>query len=319
MKIENLEDLLSDLVQFQNKNQNATLNDFLEFHLTQIYKETLLDFVGHRGNKLIGRIDFLEDLANGNKLLDGFLKMNYYFDQIFLLNLDKNKDKLNKSGQSLGNVGIFNWSRFKTLNGNNKINLQEWKEYQQSEISNYDKRIYGGHAISNPQSWATLKSIYGVIQKAKQNGYQRILILQDDIMFHHNFIGRFLKIVKGQIIPSDWKLLYLGTTQQNWDQEMENNMNDKSEFKGHGINYYLPKGFAEGAFAVGIDSSVFDDLLAEIRKFDLPFDHGPLCTIQKKYPHNCFVIKPNLIIANGFSEMDSDRFKWDYRDYHRIE
>ena len=292
-----LENLLSDLVRFQKNNYNVTLNDFLDFQLTQIYKDTLLDFIDKKGNKIGNRIEFLDDRAkNGNKLLEDYLKVNYYFDHCFLLNNNR-KNCLDNCCQQLANLGIFNWSKFKTINPQSPVILKEWKEYQNS----------GKKDISSPESWAFLKSFYSLIQKAKQNGYRRILVLQDDILFHHNFVGRFLKIVKDKIVPSDWKLLYLGAKQRKW-----NLFNDMDTEKIE-IDFYCPFGLAEGHFAIGIDSSIYDELLAEIIKFDHPVDLGPLSVIQKRYAQQCFVIKPNLVVLKSEEEWDS--YKWDYRDY----
>ena len=83
-------------------------------------------------------------------------------------------------------------------------------------------------------------------------------------------------------------------------------------------------GKADGAFAVAIHHSIYQELIQEITKFNMPFDSGPLKYIQRKYPYQCYVFYPNLIIAD-ITESDcrpgrnqitaGNLLKWNIADY----
>jgi GR25 family glycosyltransferase involved in LPS biosynthesis len=58
-----------------------------------------------------------------------------------------------------------------------------------------------------------LLSHTGIVESAVEHRYRRILVLEDDVLFHQDFIGEFQKVRR---LPSDWKLLYLGASQHKW-------------------------------------------------------------------------------------------------------
>ena len=126
----------------------------------------------------------------------------------------------------------------------------------------------------------------GVIFRCRgKNSLWGILVIQDDIFIINNFKILLNKCMQ-QITPN-WKLLFLGG-------------NDPYIKNKHTIinNFYIPNGTCDGAFSVGIDESIYHELINEIDKFNMPFDSGPLKNIQKKYTQNCVVFYPNLMIAD---------------------
>ena len=153
--------------------------------------------------------------------------------------------------------------------------------------------------------------MHNMLVNAKRNGYQRILVLQDDTIFHNDFFEEFKSKIN-VINDEKWKLLYLGASQHEW--RSVNILND----------YYHPTGTTDGAFAIGIHNSLFDELITEISKFNLPFDSGALWKAQSKHSEQCYVIYNNIIIAdlcssdlrssrdmNSFSEL----FHWKLDNY----
>jgi len=150
---------------------------------------------------------------------------------------------------------------------------------------------------------------------AKEKGYTRILTLQDDLLFHKNFLSEFYSITTRDI-PVSWRLLYLGASQHNWDS-MEPMEHDKK--------WYLPKGTADGAFAVGIHSNSYDKLIEEIDHMLMPFDSGALSVVQRNHPDECYVLYPNLVVADiRDSDLRKSRtfdgvgklFRWDMNLYN---
>ena len=148
-----------------------------------------------------------------------------------------------------------------------------------------------------------------MLKDAQKKGYNRILVLQDDTIFCDNFCTVFKEKVLQ--VNHDWKLLYLGASQYDW-----------SSVKIIDKNHYNTIGNTDGAFAVGIHNSVYEELLENITDFNVPFDSGPLWNIQKKYPNDCYVIYNNIIIADvRSSDLRKSRniyntastFRWDLK------
>lgn len=211
--------------------------------------------------------------------------INYYFDKIYVLYLPRRK---NNTLTELHKFGIWNYFLYEGFDGTtNSTCLKEYNDYMQFKPSYEEVKIVGSNrrGIGSVGSWAILKSMYNLLVNAKSKGYNRILVLQDDTIFHKNFLEEFKQKIKN-IDDQNWKLLYLGASQHSWS----------SVDTVH--SYYHPSGTTDGAFAVGIHSSVFDDLLFEITKFNMPFDSGALWAIQKKYHEHCYVLYKNIVIAD---------------------
>ncbi len=248
---------------------------------------------------------------NSIKFYSNDILLNHYFDKIYVLYLPRRE---NKTLLELKKLGIWNYSLYEGFDGSsNSLCLQEYKQYMQFKPS-YEEEIVVGQnrrGIGSIGSWSILKSMHNMLVDAKTKGYSRILVLQDDTIFHKDFLEEFKHKIS-DIDDEQWKLLYLGASQHGWEG-VEN---------VH--SYYHPNGTTDGAFAVGIHNSVFDDLLSEITKFNMPFDSGPLWTIQKKYHEHCYVMYKNIVIADlrrsdlrdsrdmkGFSQL----FRWELHNY----
>mgnify|MGYP000055905209 CR=1 FL=1 len=219
-----------------------------------------------------------------NKSLQDSLLLNFYFDHTYVLNLTRRPDRLNAMSTNLKKIGFYNWSRWEALDGKESPHYDEYIAYRRSRMTYNEKRKYHRKAIGSCGSWAILKSMYLMLKNAIKNKYQTILVLQDDLLWHKNFVKEFLTIPDR--VPKNWKLLYLGATQHNWNHV------EQRPF------YYFPMGTADGAFAVGIHHSIFQEMMDEILQFDMPFDSGPLKRIQKKYGRQAIILKPNLVIAD---------------------
>jgi hypothetical protein len=248
---------------------------------------------------------------NSVKLYSNETILNHYFDKIYVLYLPRRE---NKTLIELKKLGIWNYSLYEGFDGSNSVCCQEeYKKYMQFKPSYEEQKVVGQNrrGIGSIGSWAILKSMHNMLVDAKMKGYSRILVLQDDTLFHKDFIKEFKQKIS-DIDDEQWKLLYLGASQHGW----------KNVDTVH--SYYHPNGTTDGAFAVGINNSVFDDLLSEILKFNMPFDSGPLWKVQKKYHEHCYVMYKNIVIADlrssdlrdsrdmkGFSQL----FRWELHNY----
>lgn len=232
------------------------------------------------------------------------MTINEYFDQVYLLNLDSRPEKLEKVEKRLKAVGI-EYKRWPAIDG--KTLTKEYEEYQSFPLNTYEKLILGRKAMVSLGAMGCLFSYIEIVKDAKDNGYKRVLCLEDDVLFHKEFNDRWERL--SQEVPEDWKLLYLGASQHNWTQV--SSFND---------NLYYAQ-LTDSTFAFGIDHSVFDKFLQHAECKELPVDTYLSTVIQRRYPKNCFVFSENLIIAElGNSDIrteksNTDLLQWDLSKY----
>jgi glycosyltransferase involved in cell wall biosynthesis len=225
--------------------------------------------------------------------------INFYFDKIFVVNLKSRSDRRLQMVQRLVQLGI-RADIFFADNGYSKENVNEFLHYYQQPVGGEDAHrfeiFFKKKAIQSPGAWGYLKTYKRLLQYAMDQGFKRILCLDDDIIEHEQFHLLFESRIKD--IPQDWKLLYLGATQHSWTsiETDENNINLVDKFSGSSP-YYHPK-YTDGSFAIGIDHSVFQLLLDEIERMNCSFDTGALREVNFTFPDKTFVMLPNLVIAD---------------------
>ena len=196
---------------------------------------------------------------------DNILDINTYFDNIYVLNLDRHKERFEKVKNKLDNLGI-KFQRFSAIDGNNL-------DTSKIKFGSSNKGL-----LENKYAYACLKSHIEIIKDAKKNKYKRILVFEDDVLISKDIHVHFQKLRK----IKDWKLLYLGATQYNW------NLKFTEDF------YYANRTF--GCFAYGIDQTIYDLIL---RKNDntLSVDSVLHKKIQPMYKSKSYVFYPNICRA----------------------
>lgn len=253
--------------------------------------------------------------------------INTYFDRIYLLNLKYRSDKRLHSVYQMQEMGI-NAVIVDGTDGYKSPHLDEYEKYSQIPLYQPDAHPLEfklkRKCISSPGAWGVLKSKKLILEDAIRNNYKRILILQDDLIFIHDFHRRFEEFVREA--GDDWKILALGSTQHRWDIP-EYLFYTDPEIKAYdpAQKYYHPK-VTDGAFAIGVDQSVFQLLLDKIAPMNCSFDSGPMRAVYQAYPYKCFVCQPCLIIADVSTsdiregrnqEEFSAKMKWDLALYDR--
>lgn len=220
----------------------------------------LLLYVEYYINNFFYKRDYFTKLEND-------ITINELVDKVYIINLDRRPDRMNKMKNLMKKYNI-SYERFPAIDGNREDIKNEWKKLQNT-------------IIQTPNALGCLMSHLAIIKDAKKNNYNKILIFEDDLLFHKNFNGALNKI---KYLPKDWKLLYLGASQIS--VHIDN-------IKKNGFYYKAVR--TDGAFAYIIDSSIFDELIDMLEIKDGPVDYL-YKRIQEKY--NCYVMWPNLIIAN---------------------
>ena len=230
--------------------------------------------------------------------------LNNYFDKIYCINLDSRPDRWALVNRRFQQQGI-EVSRFSAADGYSDDLEREFDLIQNAFETKQKKHP---RYLKNPRALGCLLSVMQIIDHARSNGYQKILLFDDDVIFHKHFD----QLLENLPPVSSWKLLYLGCSQHQW--------HDITMLDGYS---YLAR-HTHGSFAVGIDASVFSeihDLMAMKQKNCDIY----LMEIQERYPDDCLVLRPNLVIADVRDSMIRDaryprphamRVKWNLRDYH---
>ncbi len=111
------------------------------------------------------------------------------FDRIYLINLEKRKDRLDKwlNENDFIISGLTNFEIVKAIDG---------KELPENEFW-----------LANMGALGCLESHLNILKDVMEKGYQKVLIFEDDFKFDDNFEEIFKK--GWDSLPSDWDMLYL--------------------------------------------------------------------------------------------------------------
>ncbi len=252
--------------------------------------------------------------------------INTYFDNIYVINLKKRTDRLVEILQKLKKLNI-SAEIVEAVNGYESPHREEYEQYTKIPLGLKNAHPYeleqNRKMIISPGAWGCLKSIRLLVNDAKNSGYNRILIMEDDLVFIKHFHDEFRHFID-KIGNKKWRVLALGATQHVWKIPQclfypEKNLKEFNVDQ----SYYHPLR-TDGSFALGVDCSVFDDIVREIDKMNCSVDSGAFRTVYKKYLGQSYVAQPNIVIAN-VSESDigpgrsqenlAKKLKWDINKY----
>lgn len=207
---------------------------------------------------------------------DNVISINDYFDNVYILNLDRRPDRFENIKNKLDLLNI-KFERFSAIDGNNIPD----EEYDFSGF------IQGRGMLENKYALACLRSHIEIIKDAKFKGYNRILIFEDDVLISKDINIHLQKLRN----IKDWRLLYLGSSQYNWNVEFIE-------------DFFLSKQ-SLGTFAYAIDSSMYDEILNQ--SIGKSVDNV-LSDMQNKYYGECYTFYPNICISDvSESDIRSDR------------
>lgn len=222
--------------------------------------------------------------------LDRFRKIhpNVYFDNIYIINLKKDVDKRNRMDLIFNKLDIKH-EFFDAVLGKDEKNMIQYVE------NNYEK------TLKSPGAYGYSLSMINIFKDALEKRYKKILVCDDDIIFHKDFLNMFDKNIRD--IPFDWKVLFFGLSGP-WTHPFIN-----QDFK----NYTYKSGIikdttnCDGSYCVGYDINIFETLIDVTSKFDYPFDTA----MMKHFIANPTIIKysfnPYLVIADTTKSDITDR------------
>lgn len=263
----------SEGIEYPESSDDASLSDLL-FRDRFQRRESIYNEVLHLGmdSNWRGRRSkiFLNDLEF-NLLLEKAdifdFEINEYFDKIYCINLSRRDDRWRMVKNEFDSKGI-SVDRFFGVDG---------KELDDIEIDIDPRRASILGILENKAALGCLLSHINLIKDAKKNGYQRILVFEDDVVLSNDFKDRI-----SEISAIDWKLVYLGASQFDWD------------------NIRMANGFYKarntlGSFAYCLDLSIYDELIellsSKINSVDNYFSRFQ---IER---NDCYVFYPNIAIS----------------------
>lgn len=200
--------------------------------------------------------------------------MNKYFDKIFCVNLDKRTDK---------------W----------ELCL---KEFEQAGIDVVRFSAVDGSTIALPPNCAITPGEVGcslshttILKRMLHEGWERILILEDDIEFSVHAPAQFQQWI-GQV-PADWDMLYLGGNHIAHPIPVTQNVS--KIVRTYTTSHY------------GITKKMAAEVIAEVEKFKSQID-VTYTDFQKT--HNCYVFNPSIAWQKpGHSDIQNA-----FMDYTRL-
>lgn len=188
------------------------------------------------------------------------MKINQYFDKIYVLNLHRRKDRMTDVNDRLNRFGI-KYERFGATDGN--VMLPIWNSF-------YNKNQH----FTSPNYLACAISHLSIYRDAVQNNYNRILIIEDDVVINRNIHTIFESIN----IPEWEDIFYLGfiplsDDQSMWTYHVVDNISN-------GI--FLPKNLW-GLYAYGLTNKMMIELLNVYEKeFPMEIDRYLVSNIQPR-------------------------------------
>lgn len=270
----------------------------------------------------------------------GFKHLNDVFDRVYVINLKRRPDRLADFSRQAQALGI-EFVAFAAFDGSAADVTRKYEDYvargvvrpaggRQIEssrqfyldrsFSEADRVAYlernGKKAVASSGALGYLETYIAILKEALEHGYERVMIFDDDALFHRDFVGRFSRAASR--LPADWQVFMLGAMQFNWDPTW---------VKFVGDDLYHCMGSSVASHAVGLTRPAMEDLLQHCLRRDMPLDIGALSYLQRERADLCFVAYPNLVIQES-SESDintsshleegnrkSNKFRWTLEDF----
>ena len=207
-------------------------------------------------------------LLKKKKYFSNFKNMDYskIVDRVYVINMDKDKERMKNVDDKLKKLG-FQYKRISGIDGK-KI----YPKYKKKT------KLRAGQL-------GCLLSHINILKDAKNNNFENILVLEDDIIFCKNFKEKLYNLVKKvKKNEKEFDMLYLGCSQKHkW-----NNIIMKD-------GYYLGKKM-DGTFAIILNKRIFNKTIQLANKLNLPIDRLYCNNIQKL--NKSFCANPSLVSVN---------------------
>jgi hypothetical protein len=215
--------------------------------------------------------------------------INHYFDMVYVINLQKDSKKRRRMTRIFESYNI-DFRFFPAIYG-----MQQ--PYYGQFLRQYTQQLW------NPGAYGYTLSVINVLKDAIRNGYQRILVCDDDLILCKNFNKRFHDVIEQ--IPEDWQLLYFGLS-----GPLTPYINDGFRDYRFRVPYITDTGKCDGSFCLGYHHSVFNQVLKMALEFSGPFDTALNRYYLTEHPEiRKYVLYPYLVTADMTSSDIAPREK----------
>jgi glycosyl transferase family 25 len=214
--------------------------------------------------------------------------INETFEKIYCINLDKRVDR---------------WERCEKIFKENQIVVER--------ISAIEGETIKLETPNNLRSGelGCMFSHLGIIQDAKDNGIESVLIFEDDVEFAEDFNYLFSEYMKQ--VPEDWQLLYLGANHSLCNMHMRTD--DIPPVQISDNIYKINRAFSCHAYAVR--NNMYDRLIekANHASYNLPID---VLYSQLQYDSRSYLIRPHLCWQReGYSDIQNENVNYEFLKY----
>lgn len=219
------------------------------------------------------------------------MKLNDYFDNIFLINLERRSDRLEEFRAKADKIGF----RFEVFNAFDGKKIDEDFVYNGKKINITPNQYYfGGFDNYAKSQLGCLLSHLGVLKLAKERGYKKFLVLEDDCDFTDDFEQKFNNFCED--FNRDWDMFYFSGSMPETSESFETY---RRLISCHTTHSYA------------VNSRCIDELIE--------FTEGNinLMPIDSNYTHiqsklECYIAFPFLTYqAEGFSDIQNINVNYD--------
>lgn len=173
------------------------------------------------------------------------MKLNDFFEKVFVINLERRPDRLEIFEYNASQIG-FEYEVFKAFDGRT---IDENFSYNGIPIDIKPNVCYrGGLDNYSKSALGCLISHLEVIKKSKIEGYESILILEDDAAFTSNFIEKFDNFSSN--FDKEWDMIYFSGSLI----EIQENTND----------YYKTLESCHTTHSYAVNKNVYEYLINKI-------------------------------------------------------
>ena len=215
------------------------------------------------------------------------LDFNYFFDRIFIINLESMNDRRERISMELTELGIRNYEFF------NACRPENVKDYPDSYVNNFSQNLVSKSQQYSRGALGCKLSHYEIIKKAIELNMQRILILEDDCQILKNGIKYYWPTIASQLDKQliDWHMFYLSA-----------NMHTEPSMVGDYISV-VSEAYTTHSYALNLkDSKFVDNLLQSMLSSGLEIDVFYSREIQNNY--NAYIAIPALSCQlDGYSSI----------------
>lgn len=212
--------------------------------------------------------------------------MDTVADRIFVINLKERTDRLERFTNEMTREGITNWERFDAIRYDPKVHGYE-KEFnnflvergRDEKTVKYLKAAFG-----------CMLSHYTVIKIAKERGYKKVAILEDDFLFTNGWRENLAKCID-ELTSLNWLMFYFHMGYYSANARVVISDNLVMPIQGLGTTGYVLK------------EQLFDPLLEKMLMYGKQIDVFYFQCLQKN--PLCLAAKNNIMLqGESYSDIE---------------